>query len=251
MSAKSEKNVKQSNSVHFTLQGKGGVGKTLVSSMVAQYFRSLDTGSVKCIDTDPVNQTFVKYRALEATHVNLLDGSKIDERNFDTLMEKLLSEDGIFVVDNGASSFVPLSNYLIENRAINMLQENGREVFIHCVINGGQSLVDTLAGFKALAEQTNSNNIIIWLNEFFGNIEQDGKTFTEMKAYLNHADKVRGIVRIVKRNQDTFGKDMQVMVTRSLTFNEAIEGPDFAIMAKQRLKTVQRDIYEQLDQVKF
>lgn len=238
------------SSVHFTLQGKGGVGKSLVSALLAQYFGSLGI-EPKCIDTDPVNQTLVNYKALKAQHVDLMAGSKIDERNFDSLMERLLSEDGIYVVDNGASSFVPLSNYLIENNAINMLQEAGREVFIHCVVTGGQALLDTLQGFKALAMTTNTNNIVVWLNEYFGVIQSDGKAFNEMKVYTDNASKVRGIVRIAKRNQDTFGRDIEEMASRKLTFAEVLAGPDFTIMAKQRIKTVQKDIFAQLDQVGF
>lgn len=206
---------------------------------------------MKCIDTDPVNQTLMNYKALNAQHVKLMEGSKIDERNFDSLMERLLSEDGIYVVDNGASSFVPLSNYLIENNAIGMLQEAGRDVFIHCVVTGGQALLDTLSGFKALAEQTHTNNIVVWLNEFFGAIEHNGKAFNEMKAYTENASKVRGIVRIAKRNQDTFGRDIEEMASRKLTFGEVLGGSDFTIMAKQRIKTVQKDIFAQLDEVGF
>jgi len=238
------------NAVHFTLQGKGGVGKSLVSALLAQYFQNV-VGDVKCIDTDPVNQTLVNYKALGAQHVALMDGSKIDERKFDGLMERLLTEEGVFVVDNGASSFVPLSNYLIENNAIDMLREAGRDVFIHCVVTGGQALFDTLAGFKALAEQTPMNNIVVWLNEFFGSIEHNGKAFNEMKAYTENAAKVRGIVRIAKRNQDTFGKDIEEMASQKLTFAEVLNGGGFPIMAKQRIKTVQKDIFSQLDEVGF
>jgi cellulose biosynthesis protein BcsQ len=239
------------SSVHFTLQGKGGVGKSLVSALLAQFFQSIDGCTVKCVDTDPVNQTLTSYKALGAQHIQLLSGSKIDERNLDQLMERLMTEDGIFVVDNGASSFVPLSNYLIENNAIPMLQEAGREVFIHVVVTGGQGLTDTLAGFKQLASQAETKNIVIWLNEFFGAIEANGKTFTDMKAYADHSDKVRGIIRIAKRNQDTFGKDVEVMTSKKLTFNEVLSGSDFPLMAKQRIKTVQREIFEQLAGVEF
>jgi CobQ/CobB/MinD/ParA nucleotide binding domain len=236
---------KIANSVHFTLQGKGGVGKSLISALTAQYFQSINEYDVKCIDTDPVNQTFVNYKALKADHIKLMDGSKIDERNFDNLMERLLSEDGIFIVDSGASSFVPLSNYIIENNAIGLLRESGREVFIHCVITGGQALLDTVVGFQALAKQTDTNNIIVWLNEFFGPIEKDGKSFTDMKVYTDNQDKVRGVVRIAKRNQDTFGRDVQEMASKNLTFAEVLSGPGFSIMAKQRIKTIQRDIFDQ------
>lgn len=50
MSAKSVKK-HPNNSIHFTLQGKGGVGKSLVSSLLAQYFNSIDGCTVKCVDT--------------------------------------------------------------------------------------------------------------------------------------------------------------------------------------------------------
>lgn len=243
------KNKKENmNSIHFTLQGKGGVGKSLVSALLAQYYT--DNGAdVKSIDTDPVNQTLVNYKALKAQHIELLDGSKINERNFDKLMERLLSEDGVFIVDNGASSFVPLSNYLIENDAIKMLKDSGRNVFIHSVITGSQALLDTLSGFNALAAHATEKNIVVWLNQYFGAIESDGKTFLDMKAYKDNQDKVCGIVEIAKRNQDTFGKDVEQMVTSKLTFSEAIKSPEFSLMAKQRIKTVQADIYNQLEEI--
>ena len=43
-------------SIHLSLQGKGGVGKSLTASILAQYFRQRGH-DVQCIDTDPVNQT--------------------------------------------------------------------------------------------------------------------------------------------------------------------------------------------------
>ena len=236
--------------VHFTLQGKGGVGKSLVSALLAQYFRSLGV-DVKCVDTDPVNKTFVHYKALNAHHVDLLDGSKINERAFDGLMERLLSEDGTYVIDNGASTFVPLSNYLAENQALQMLTDSGYNVFVHSVVTGGQALLDTLQGFSSMAQLANPNSLVVWLNEFFGPIEKDQKTFEEMRAYTDNTEKVRGIVRIPKRNQDTFGKDIEEMTSQKLTFDEVLSGSQFTIMAKQRIRTVQRDIFTQLETVGF
>lgn len=236
--------------IHFILQGKGGVGKSFVASILAQYLQNVGV-DVNCIDTDPINKTLASYKALKATEISIMKGSKIDERNFDKLMESLLSDDGMFIVDNGASSFVPLSNYLIENNAFDMLTDAGKSVYVHCVVTGGQALLDTLTGFNALAGAAASQNIVVWLNEYFGPIEQDGKAFNEMKVFEKNKDKVRGLVRILKRNADTFGKDIEDMNTRKLTFAEAVESPDFALMAKQRIKTVQRDIFNQLDEVGF
>jgi hypothetical protein len=166
-------------------------------------------------------------------------------------MERLLLEDGIFVIDNGASSFVPLTNYLIENNALEMLADAGRQVFIHCVVTGGQALLDTLSGFVALAEQTPNKNIVVWINEYFGPIEMEGKHFTEMRAFHDHSGKVHGIVRIAKRTSDTYGKDMELLAANKMTFAEAIASPTFELMAKSRFKTVQKDIYSQLNESGF
>ena len=244
--------INSSNAIHLILQGKGGVGKSLVSSYLAQYFMSIEGAAVQCFDTDPVNQTLLSFKALQAEHVNLLDGSKIDERNFDALTERLTTENNIFIIDNGASSFIPLTNYLIENRIIEMLRERGKEVFIHCVVIGGQALDDTISGFVALAEQTNTkNNIVVWLNEYFGAIEYKGKQFTDMRAYTENVNKVRGIIKLVKRNPDTFGVDIHEMHARKFTFDEAIISEEFYLMAKQRIKIVQRDVFSQLEAVEF
>jgi hypothetical protein len=238
--------------IHLTLQGKGGVGKSLVASVLAQYFREHGR-DVRCIDTDPVNRTLAQYSALGADRLILRDEhNRIDQRSFDTLMERFLTEDGAtFVVDNGASTFLPLWHYLLENSALDYLRQQGRRVYVHTVITGGQALIDTLNGFNELAQTTQERNIVVWVNEYFGRVEADGKKFSEMAAYRDNADKVCGAVIFTKRNQDTFGRDVEDMVSAKLTFQEAIATARGTIMAKQRLKLVQRDLYEQLDKLVF
>ena len=72
-----------------------------------------------------------------------------------------------------------------------------------------------------------------------------------MTAYRTNTEKIYGAVVISKRNQDTFGRDVEEMISAKLTFQEAIEAPKLPIMAKQRLKVVQRDLFEQLDSMMF
>jgi len=92
--------------VHFVLQGKGGVGKTFAASLLAQYY--LEQGApLVCLDTDPVNGSFGAIRALGARHVRLLAGDRIDVDVLDDLVQRVLTEDAHFVIDNGATSFVP------------------------------------------------------------------------------------------------------------------------------------------------
>lgn len=143
-------------SVHLSLQGKGGVGKSLVASLLAQYFRHRKAMAVRCIDTDPVNQTLSQYKELAAERLELLREGSVDQRAFDGLMESLLTQTGTFIVDNGASTFIPLWNYMLENNAMGLLKENGRRVYVHCVITGGQALADTLSGFARLSAEVAS-----------------------------------------------------------------------------------------------
>jgi hypothetical protein len=95
------------NSIHLSLQGKGGVGKSLIASILAQYFADRRR-EIQCIDTDPVNRTLFQYKALNVSRLELLRDGSLDQRGFDDLMERLLTEDATFVVDNGASTFLPL-----------------------------------------------------------------------------------------------------------------------------------------------
>jgi hypothetical protein len=201
------------------------------------------------IDIDPVNQTFSEYGGLAVECLNLLRDGSIDQREFDLLMERFLKEDGTFVVDTGASTFIPLWHYILENHALDHLRQNGKRVFIHSVITGGQSLNDTLSGFEALAETTREKNIVVWLNEYFGPVLHDGAGFADMSVCKKHASKLHGSVAIARRTADTFGRDMEEMISRKLTFDQAVKATDFTIMTKQRLLVVQRDLFGQLDRI--
>ena len=140
--------------------------------------------AIQCIDTDPVNRTFSQYSGLEASRLELMRDGSIDIRGFDRLMERLLTEDGIFVIDNGASTFIPLWSYIVENQVIDILREAGKRLYVHTVITGGQALLDTVNGFRSLAQSTTDQNVIVWINEYFGRVERDGKTFPDMAAYI-------------------------------------------------------------------
>jgi hypothetical protein len=74
---------------------------------------------------------------MNAERVSIFQGKKVDTRALDLFVERLLSEDSHFVVDNGASSFVPVSHYLLENvsRASSDAHDgSAREMaFPHCL----------------------------------------------------------------------------------------------------------------------
>ena len=89
-------NASSGTSIHILLQGKGGVGKSLISAILSQYLLSKGQ-DVRGIDADPVNQTLSEYRGLAVSCLNLLKEGSVDQREFDLLMERFLTEGGTFV----------------------------------------------------------------------------------------------------------------------------------------------------------
>jgi hypothetical protein len=232
--------------VHITLQGKGGIGKSYVTSLIAQNL--MDKGEeVICIDTDPINATLSSFKAFKAHKVDLLEDNRIKEGLFDEMMEQILSTDSHFVIDSGAASFIPLSNYLIQHDAIGLIASEGKQPVIHSVIAGGFALNNTLSDFAQIAEQMpEAAQIMVWLNEHFGKIESEGKTFEQSKAYQKYKDRVTGIIRLPRQNEDTFGQTIEQLISGRLTFTEALDSDVFRIMSKQRITMYRRGIYDQL-----
>jgi len=179
------------------------------------------------------------------------DDRNIDPKRFDALMIDILETEGNCVIDNGANTISPLMGYLIENDAFSMLQEAKREVYIHTIVGGGDTLYDTASGFVSTAKST-AVPLILWENEHFGALQSAaGKLFAESQTYLDHASRVRGRVLLAQRNADTFGADIRKMNTSRLTVEEVLQSDKFNIMEKQRIKVVYRDIFEQLDNIQW
>src|ERR1700722_12222378 len=243
-----EQSKHRSNQVHIVLQGKGGIGKSLISAILGQYFQSKKI-TPHCFDTDPVNATFAQYQALQAEHINVLRRGAINDKRFDELFEKICEIEGVCIVDTGATTFVPLWNYILENEILKFLADRSRRIFVHSVVAGGQAMTDTLNGFERLAETSTEKNVIVWLNEYFGEVSKDGKPFEEFRVAEEQADKLLGTVVIRDRNPNTYGDDMRQMLTKRLTFEEAIRLADFSLVSKQRLTIIRRELFDQLDRI--
>ena len=233
--------------IHFILQGKGGVGKSFIASLLAQFLRDRKKGQVVCFDTDPVNPTLSRYKQLNVQTVPILTEHKtIDTSRFDSFIEQLIEQDGLAVIDNGAATFVPLLGYITEIDLFSIFKDSDIEVFIHVPVVGGQAFNETLAGFVQIGSLGTDFKLVAWLNEFQGEIEQ-GKSFKDFKAVQHNASKFIGQVTLQNRNPDTFGKDIRRMTEDSITFNQVLEDKSYTLIPKQRLKQVRDDVYRQLD----
>jgi hypothetical protein len=238
------------NNIHIVMMGKGGVGKSTTSVILAQYLASNDA-DLRCADLDPTNATFNAFNALNAEHINIADDDfNIYPAEFDRLMEKILTEKCNWVVDTGAATFLPLMNYFIKNEVFSFLLELERRVIIHTPLVGGPAMDETIRGLKSILELCDVP-VVVWENEFFGPVSRNGRSFIQSPGYEQFKSRVLGVVRLEKGDPKQSEKDMMAMNTRRLTWDEALVDPNFMLMQRQRLTKMRREIDKQLNAIEF
>lgn len=252
---------------HFVLGSKGGIGKSLASAFLASFCQSKGA-DVHCFDTDPQNHTLGGYTAFPVKILSLIDKDtrQVNTRRFDSFLEEDLfplaeaeqaDESGKsrqIIVDNGSATYLPLCAYLAENPVVQTLQGYG-EVYIHTLITGGQAQDETIRCLKTLLGAFSTCRFVIWLNRFFGSVEADGQPFPENPLCKSTA--VHAIVSIPHLTRDTYGKDIEELLSAKLTVAQAVaaskgEGKKlFGIMATQRLQIFERQMNNELDKARL
>ncbi len=230
--------------VNMTLQGKGGVGKSLVASLIAQNAISQGVTPI-CIDTDPVNASFAAYKEFNVKKMKL--GDTADEINisyFDKLIEIIAEAkpEDVIVIDNGSPTFLPFVRYMVDNHIMDFLHELGHEVRIHALLTGGEAFNDTLNGLDRLFKYFPKTKIVVWLNEYFGKIEFEGNKFEDSGIFKKNIDQIYALLKIPQFQKDTFGRDFEKILKSKLTFTAALELENLPIMTRQRLKQTWRSL---------
>ncbi len=110
------------------------------------------------------------------------------------------------------------------------------------------ALEDTVSGFRQLVSQfPTPSTFVVWLNQYWGPIEHEGKGFEQLKAYRDHKDRVAAIVAIPQMKEETYGRDISDMLHARRTFDEALDMDSLTIMTRQRLKIFKSKLFEQLE----
>jgi hypothetical protein len=238
--------------VHFFLNSKGGVGKSHCAVLLMQYYLSRGT-PVRAFDADAVSATFSSFTALNVTRIPLMADDLINPCQFDAMLEPILTEDVNFIVDTGPSSFVELNCYFLLNKIPSIIDASGKILVANIIIAGGAMLTQTCNNLEAIVNQMPPQvEIMVWINTHFGPIEHGGKSFEEMEIYKQNKSRITGLLYLpdwTYTDHQTFGVDVQHMMREGLSFDQVQASPDFNIMAKNRLRRIQRDVQDKLNLV--
>jgi hypothetical protein len=238
---------------HFVMTTKGGVGKSYVASLITQWLMSRDK-EVQAFDNDPATATLFAYKALPVKRIQLVTNEdEIDQAAYDQMVTDMLAGTSDFVIDNGASNYFALINYMRENGLFDVLRANEIRPVVHTPVMGGGSLEQAVLGVhEVLQSLDKETEMVVWLNEHEGPIAGDGKTWQEFAVYQRWKSRITAEVVIKEQRGELFQKLMRGKILGpARTFAEFAQlGDDEAgVMEKQRAHLIAKEIFSQLDQV--
>jgi hypothetical protein len=213
--------------IHLIGGEKGGVGKSMVSRLLAQYFIDHDlpfTG----FDTDRSHGSLLRFYADYASPA-LADSYEA----LDRIVEAAIEQPGRRVlVDLAAQTHDPLVKWMDESGVLDMADLSGISLHYWHVMDSGRDSVDLLA--RLLDRFGQRVHYVLVKNQLrgddFGQLERSGQL-----------DRARGLgakVIDLKRLHDAV---VQKIDARNASFwaaknASAIDGPGLGLMERQRLK---------------
>jgi hypothetical protein len=230
--------------IYVISQGKGGVGKTTISTILSSYLMLDESRKIRIIDTDGVNLTLSGYRALNAEEKNILgeDYQTADLKKIDTFFSDLLEndEDETIVIDLGASSFLPIRSHIFQNQIHEML-----DITFILPICGGDSENTTMLGINdTLSDFGSDCSYLVVQNERDGKLRFSGSKLEKKLLELN--EKYLGDITLPAIS-GILKDDYQVVTSKKLIFQEIEKSPDLKILSRKRLEIFYRNFFKQLE----
>ena len=213
--------------IHFIGGEKGGVGKSLMARVLAQYF--IDHGiAFSGFDTDRSHGALVRFYK---DYAALVAADRFDA--LDAIVERAIEHPGQRVlVDLAAQTHDPLVRWMDESGVLELAAESGVQIHYWHVMDAGRDSVDLL---QRLLDRFESRlSYVLVLNQLrgddFGNLERSGQ-FERAKVLGARVVHLKHLQDAVLRKIDA--TDSSFWAARTMASNE---GPKLGLLERQRLK---------------
>lgn len=237
---------------HLVAAKKGGIGKTLSASFLAQYLQAAGI-PVEAVDADPQAPKLSLISALNAPLLPLIEHGEIKQSAFDPTFSHIIQSKTATLVDTGSGAFLPIFKYMRDNKLFDLLQQVKKQLYVHVIVISGPEKMNTVDGAIELLDKTKGtgSKVVIWQNEKEGIPVFDGKRMDETAWYQNNLDQIAGIVKIRDYNNSAFTKDFLTMMEENLTYNEIMDSKSksFDFMRQNRINRIFTDVYSELDNI--
>lgn len=226
------------SNIHFIGGEKGGVGKSLVARVLAQYMIDKQLPFLG-FDTDRSHGALMRFYAGYASPV-LVDRYEA----LDAIVEATVDQpERRVLVDLAAQTHEPLVRWMDDSGVLNLVDEMNSSIFYWHVMDSGKDSVDLL---KRLLDRFGpSLRYVLVRNQVRGNdfsvLEQSGEQARAMSMGAK-------VISIRHLHDGVINK----IDAASSSFWKAKNGEDpnhLGLMERQRLKMWMRDVYRELDDV--
>ncbi len=222
--------------IHFVGGEKGGVGKSVLARILAQYHidRQIPFAG---FDTDRSHGALLRFYG-EFTQPIVLD----DFESADRLMETALESDQDILVDLAAQTSLPLQRWIEQNDLLSLAEEERVPVVFWHVLDDG---ADGIALLGALCDRYNRDADYVVVRNY-----GRGKDFSafDASAVRSRAEDLgAAVVDLPDLHAATMRKiDHQGTSLWAAAYNK---DSGLGMMDRQRVKVWMRRIYQQLDRV--
>lgn len=223
--------------IHFIGGEKGGVGKSMMARLLAQYFIDNNLPFVG-FDSDRSHGTLTRFYGDYASPVQVDRYEALDR-----IIESAVEQPGRrIIVDLAAQTHEPLVRWMDESGVLDMADLSGIALHYWHVMDSGRDSVDLLA--KLLDRFGQRVQYVIVKNELrgddFGQLDRSGQ--------LDRAQGLGAKVVSLKKLHDVV---VQKIDARNASFWQAknlttIDGPGLGLMERQRLKLWLSHAYAEL-----
>lgn len=231
------------DTAHIMMQSKGGVGKSIFSSILAEYLYE-DNKYLEVISTGPIHYTLSNYKALSVKNIKTLNKKNlVDQAKFDNIFDRFFTNNLSILVDTSSNDFLPFNHYMLHTEVPNIFSQENKELIIHCPISYGENKNETISCLLKIIEDYPGIPIIIWENEFFG---KNQNSFIDASVF-NNTNNIIGAVKLEDMYDEMEKQAFSKMLKKYMTFKETLEDNDFNSVEKEILEHIKHSIWKQLD----
>ena len=225
--------------IHFIGGEKGGVGKSLMARVLAQYLIDKELPFLG-FDTDRSHGALMRFYSAFASPVAI---DKIE--SLDAIVEAAVDQPGRrILVDLAAQTHDPLATWMEDAGVIGLADELGLKLFYWHVMDTGKDSVDLLR--RVLDRFGTGMNYVLVRNQVrgsdFGGLEQSGE---QARAIGMGAH----VVSVKKLHESAIQKIDNTSSSFWKAKSSEKDSSGLGLMDRQRVKMWLRDVYREIDEV--
>lgn len=237
------------NIAHIIMQKKGGAGKTTVAvqlAMALQKAKLLEGRELKLFDTDPSNKSFLNFKSLPVSHVDILDENEdIDKSKFDGIFNDFLEGNHDILIDTGSSNFHQLYSFMKLSKIVEVAKYYNKNIVFHVPINFDGSYIDTCESLASIASTFKQAGVMVWANANTTKMSQV-KDISKTQ-YFDENKNILGVITIAYMDPNLEGADFRRMMSNHQTYDDITPQNGWKVLNKIRLDEVFKDIASQIE----